>query len=116
MNLYSKKYINIFKFKFNYNQIKKKFTNQLAKHIRERVPGVALSSDFISGFCGETEEQHRETLSLMREVGFEQAFMFAYSLREKTAAHRRYNDDVPGISIIILFFVFLHKLNEINSF
>jgi tRNA A37 methylthiotransferase MiaB len=49
---------------------------------------VGLSSDFISGFCGETEEQHQDTLSLLREVRFDQAFMFAYSMREKTNAHR----------------------------
>lgn len=52
--------------------------------------GVAISSDFISGFCGETEEEHLDTLSLIREVKYAQAFMFAYSLREKTHAHRAY--------------------------
>lgn len=52
--------------------------------------GVAISSDFISGFCGETEEEHQDTLSLLRQVKYEHAFMFAYSLREKTHAHRAY--------------------------
>jgi MiaB/RimO family radical SAM methylthiotransferase len=67
----------------------------------ERIDGiigrdnVAISSDFISGFCGETEEDHSQTLDLLRSVGFDQAFMFAYSTREKTKAHRRLTDDVP---------------------
>jgi tRNA A37 methylthiotransferase MiaB len=67
----------------------------LIKHAREMVPGVALSSDFISGFCGETEEEHAETLSLLEDVRYEQAFMFHYSLREKTHAARHLEDDVP---------------------
>jgi MiaB/RimO family radical SAM methylthiotransferase len=70
----------------------------LVSHIRERIPGVALSTDMISGFCGETPAEHADTISLMREVAFEQAFLFAYSLREKTPAHRRYTDDVPRTS------------------
>ena len=53
------------------------------------------SSDFISGFCGGTEADHEDTLSLMRAVRFDKAFMFAYSMREKTHAHRRLVDDVP---------------------
>ena len=57
-----------------------------------------LLSDFITGFCGETEEEHNETLSLMNEVQFDQAFMFAYSMRGKTHAHRTMEDDVsPGV-------------------
>ena len=67
----------------------------LALRARELLPGVSLSSDFISGFCGETEEEHADTLSLLREVRYEQAFMFAYSRREKTAAARHLADDVP---------------------
>eukprot|EP00301_Raphidiophrys_heterophryoidea_P023568 c7406_g1_i2.p1 GENE.c7406_g1_i2~~c7406_g1_i2.p1 ORF type:complete len:436 (-),score=104.91 c7406_g1_i2:52-1359(-) len=67
----------------------------LVRNIRSIVPGVSLSSDFISGFCGETEEDHQQTLSLLREVQYDQAFMFAYSMREKTSAHRNLVDDVP---------------------
>ncbi|RYG43178.1 MiaB/RimO family radical SAM methylthiotransferase [archaeon] len=67
----------------------------LAHRIRALLPGVALSSDFISGFCGETAEEHAQTLSLMREVRFEQAFMFAYSRRERTHAAYKLEDDVP---------------------
>lgn len=68
---------------------------ELAHRIRATIPGVTLSSDFISGFCGETEEMHRNTLSLLDEVQYEHAFLFAYSMRERTNAHRRLKDDVP---------------------
>ena len=67
----------------------------LATRVREQIPGVAISSDFIAGFCGETEEEHGDTVSLMRLVKYEHAFMFAYSMREKTGAARRLRDDVP---------------------
>lgn len=43
---------------------------------------VSLSSDFIAGFCGETEEEHRDTISLMENVKFDMAYMFAYSMRK----------------------------------
>ena len=56
---------------------------------------AALSTDMISGFCGETEAEHAGTLELMRGAAFEQAFMFAYSQREKTIAARTLADDVP---------------------
>uniref|UniRef100_A0A1J3DBH4 CDK5RAP1-like protein n=1 Tax=Noccaea caerulescens TaxID=107243 RepID=A0A1J3DBH4_NOCCA len=68
---------------------------ELVKKIRSIIPEVALTSDFITGFCGETEEEHEETLSLVRAVGYDMAYMFAYSMREKTHAHRNYTDDVP---------------------
>ncbi len=64
--------------------------------IRNVIPGATISTDMISGFCGETEEEHQDTLSLMRNVKFDFAFMFAYSLREKTHAHRAMVDDVPA--------------------
>lgn len=67
----------------------------LVKKIREIIPDVGISSDFICGFCGETEEEHADTLSLVRAVGYDMAYMFAYSMREKTHAHRNYVDDVP---------------------
>lgn len=68
---------------------------ELVEKIRSIIPDMGISSDFISGFCGETEEDHQETLSLVRAVGYDMAFMFAYSMREKTHAHRNYFDDVP---------------------
>jgi len=63
--------------------------------IKRIVPDIAISTDIITGFCGETEEQHKETLDLMNEVGFEMAFMFKYSERPKTLAERKYEDDIP---------------------
>ncbi|XP_022741513.1 CDK5RAP1-like protein [Durio zibethinus] len=68
---------------------------ELVQKIRRIIPDVGISSDFISGFCGETEEEHSDTLSLIRTVGYDMAYMFAYSMREKTHAHRNYVDDVP---------------------
>mmetsp|Transcript_12980 Transcript_12980/g.27308 ORF Transcript_12980/g.27308 Transcript_12980/m.27308 type:complete len:949 (+) Transcript_12980:96-2942(+) len=69
---------------------------ELIHDVKRLIPDVAISSDFISGFCGETEDEHRDTLSLMEEVQFDQAFMFAYSMRERTHAHRTMEDDVPA--------------------
>ncbi|XP_041354897.1 mitochondrial tRNA methylthiotransferase CDK5RAP1-like [Gigantopelta aegis] len=67
----------------------------LVHHIRDVIPDVALSSDFISGFCGETEQAHNDTLSLIRTVQYTFAFCFPYSMREKTRAFHRLHDDVP---------------------
>ncbi|GJQ86935.1 hypothetical protein Trydic_g11802 [Trypoxylus dichotomus] len=68
---------------------------ELVARIREILPNVALSSDFICGFCGETEEEFQDTLSLIETVRYNTAYLFPYSMREKTTAHRRYQDDVP---------------------
>lgn len=54
------------------------------------VLGVSLSSDFISGFCGEKEEDHQQTLSLIREVGYNVGFLFAYSMRKVNALRQLY--------------------------
>ncbi|XP_062712997.1 CDK5RAP1-like protein [Aedes albopictus] len=67
----------------------------LVDEVRALIPDVTLSSDFICGFCGETDEEFSETLSLIQRVKYHTAFLFAYSMREKTTAHRRYQDDVP---------------------
>ncbi|KAA8547438.1 hypothetical protein F0562_003698 [Nyssa sinensis] len=67
----------------------------LVQKIRRIIPDVGITSDFICGFCSETEEEHRDTLSLIKAVGYDMAYMFAYSMREKTHAHRNYVDDVP---------------------
>ncbi|CAG8572148.1 2682_t:CDS:2, partial [Cetraspora pellucida] len=68
----------------------------LVNTIRDIIPNVSISTDIITGFCGETEEEHQDTISLMEIVKFDMAYMFAYSMREKTHAHRNYLDDVPG--------------------
>ncbi|NOZ46094.1 MAG: tRNA (N6-isopentenyl adenosine(37)-C2)-methylthiotransferase MiaB [Chlorobi bacterium] len=63
--------------------------------IRKILPNCALSSDFIAGFCDETEEEHKETLSLMKWVEYDFAYMFKYSERPNTFAHRKLKDNVP---------------------
>lgn len=68
---------------------------ELVNQIRESLPGVSLSSDFICGFCGETDEEFADTLTLLEKVKYNVAYLFAYSMREKTTAHRRYTDDIP---------------------
>lgn len=59
-------------------------------------PDCALSTDMIIGFCSETEEEHQETISLMKEVKFHYAYMFTYSERPNTPAAKKYVDDVPN--------------------
>ncbi len=65
------------------------------KRIREIMPDCGLSTDIISGFCTETEEEHQETLNLMEQCRFDMAYMFSYSERPGTLAARRYTDDIP---------------------
>ena len=65
------------------------------RRIREIIPGCGISSDIIAGFCGETEEDHRQTLSLMKEARFDMSYMYFYSERPGTLAARRYPDDIP---------------------
>ena len=65
------------------------------KAVRQIVPHCTLSTDFIAGFCDETDQDHADTLSLMREVAFDQAFMFQYSERPNTKAAKMYPDNVP---------------------
>ena len=65
--------------------------------IRSIIPECALSTDMITGFCTETAEDHKESLSLMEQVGFDFAYMFKYSERPGTKAARKYKDDVPEI-------------------
>jgi tRNA-2-methylthio-N6-dimethylallyladenosine synthase len=65
------------------------------RKIREVMPDCGITTDVIAGFCSETEEDHQDTLSLFREVGFDYAYMFQYSERPGTLAARNYPDDVP---------------------
>ncbi len=65
------------------------------KSIKRIVPDVSLSSDIITGFCSETEEEHKDTLDLMEYVKFDYAYMFSYSERPNTLAQRKFKDDVP---------------------
>lgn len=63
--------------------------------IKRIIPDCAISTDIITGFCGETEEEHQDTISLMKEVAYDFAYMFKYSERPKTLAERKFTDDVP---------------------
>lgn len=65
------------------------------KRIKEIMPEADVSTDLIIGFCGETEEEHQDTLSLMDICKFSLAYMYTYSERPGTLAERRYTDDVP---------------------
>jgi len=80
---------------------------------------VALTSDFITGFCGETEAEHEDTLSLLEYVKYDQAFLFAYSMRGKTHAHRSMKDDVPpevkSRRLQEMIHVFRSRLQERND-
>ena len=62
--------------------------------IKEILPDCAVSTDIIAGFCGETEQDHQDTLDLMKAVGYEYAFMFKYSVREGTKAAEKFEDDI----------------------
>ncbi len=62
--------------------------------IRKHIPDCMISTDIIAGFCGESEEDHQDTLHLMKEVGFDYAFMFKYSERPNTVAADTMKDDV----------------------
>ena len=65
------------------------------ERIREIMPDCSISSDLIAGFCTETEADHQDTLSLMAFSRYDLSYMFFYSERPGTLAHRRYADDVP---------------------
>jgi tRNA-2-methylthio-N6-dimethylallyladenosine synthase len=65
------------------------------KAIRAIIPECALSTDMITGFCTETDDDQKESLTLMEQVGFDFAYMFKYSERPGTKAARKYTDDVP---------------------
>lgn len=67
----------------------------LIDRARKIVLGISFSTDIIAGFCGETEEEHRDTLSLMEQVRYDHAYMFMYSERPNTYAQKKLVDDVP---------------------
>jgi tRNA-2-methylthio-N6-dimethylallyladenosine synthase len=68
---------------------------ELIDRARDICPDISFSTDIIAGFCGETEDQHRDTLTLMEKVRYDHAFMFKYSERPQTYAQRKFEDDVP---------------------
>ena len=74
--------------------------------IRRIIPDCGLTTDIFVGYCGETEEDHQLSLSLMREVGYDSAFMFKYSERPGTYASKHLPDDIPEA-------VKIRRLNEL---
>ncbi|PIE83771.1 MAG: tRNA (N6-isopentenyl adenosine(37)-C2)-methylthiotransferase MiaB [Bacteroidia bacterium] len=80
-------------------RMRRTYTRELylekVESIRRMLPGCAITTDIIAGFCGETDADHRATLSLMEEVVFDGAFMFMYSERPGTYAAKHLPDDVP---------------------
>ncbi len=91
--------------KMNRKYTREKYLERIRK-IREVIPNATITTDIIAGFCSETEEDHQQTLSLMKEVAFDGAFTFYYSQRPNTKAARHYPDDVPQKTKIA-------RLNEI---
>ena len=71
------------------------YLGRVAK-IREVMPDCAITTDIIAGFCGETLSDHEDTLSVMRTVGYDYAYMFQYSERPGTLAALKYPDDIPA--------------------
>lgn len=69
---------------------------ELIRKAKEIVPDISFSQDMIIGFCNETEEDHQDTLSLMREVEFDYGYMFSYSERPGTPAHKKMEDNIPA--------------------
>lgn len=63
--------------------------------IKKNLPECSITTDIITGFCSETEQDHKETLSLMKWVGYDYAYMFKYSERPDTIAAKKLKDDVP---------------------
>lgn len=76
------------------------------KAIKKILPSCSISTDIITGFCSETDDDHKETLDLMEWAGFDFAYMFKYSERPGTKAAKKLKDDVPEKTK-------LHRLNEI---
>ena len=80
--------------RMNRGYTREKYLDRIAA-IKRIIPDCGISTDIITGFCGETEEEHQATLSLMEEVHNDFAYMFAYSERPKTFAEKNLKDDVP---------------------
>jgi tRNA-2-methylthio-N6-dimethylallyladenosine synthase len=68
---------------------------EMLQRSREKVPGVAISSDFIVGFCGESDASFQKSMDLVRDAKFKNSFIFKYSARPGTKAEDLYADDVP---------------------
>ena len=80
-------------------RMRRTYTAEEYRHLvfklRERIPDIAITTDIIVGFCGETEDEFMETYKMMADIRYDSAFMFKYSEREGTLAHKAFPDDVP---------------------
>jgi len=92
---------------------------ELVFNLRNQIPNLAISTDIIVGFCGETEEDFQQTHDLMGEMRYDSAFMFKYSDRDGTLANRTLEDNVPEEekirrlqSIIDLQYRISHEINQ----
>lgn len=81
-------------YKMNRGYTREWYLDRIAA-VRRIMPDCGISTDVITGFCGETEEEHADTVSLMREVKYDFSYMFMYSERPKTLAERKFKDDIP---------------------
>ncbi len=70
---------------------------EIVRKVRARVPGIGLGTDIIVGFCGETEAQFEDTVSMYKEADFDVSYTAMYSPRSGTAAHKAFKDDVPRL-------------------
>jgi tRNA-2-methylthio-N6-dimethylallyladenosine synthase len=91
--------------KMNRGYTRQQYMN-IIRSVRTIMPEAGISSDIISGFCSETEEEHQETLTLMEEAGFDFSYMYKYSDRPGTMASKKYPDDIPEE-------IKLRRLNEV---
>ena len=83
--------------------------------IKRIIPGCGLSTDIMCGYHSETEEDHQDTLSLMREVGFDSAFMFKYSERPGTYAAKKLEDNIPDETKIRRLQEIINLQNELSA-
>ncbi|HQO10395.1 MAG TPA: tRNA (N6-isopentenyl adenosine(37)-C2)-methylthiotransferase MiaB [Clostridiales bacterium] len=80
--------------RMNRGYTREEYLSKIEK-VRKEIPGIALTTDIIVGFPGETDEDFEQTLDVMKRSGFDNSFMFIYSERDLTFAKKNFNDDVP---------------------
>jgi MiaB/RimO family radical SAM methylthiotransferase len=90
----------------------------LVDKIKSAIPDIAITSDFIVGFCGETDEDHDLTVDLIKKVEYNFVYVFPYSERTKTTAYHRYDDDVPHQTkierVMEIYSIFRSQAAELN--
>lgn len=92
----------------------RKYFIDLIKKIREKKPDIAISTDMIVGFCGETEEDFRQTLDLYKKCGFDTCYTAKYSQRAGTLAHKQFLDNIPTSEKKKRWFEIQHLMEEIT--